>query len=197
MANKKEKPKYELPKITPQKDTKSLMAEASQMLDENIEKEKKLAVKKADNRPSLEFLTYLSALGQGKKVNLQNAYEIQNRIDEYLQLCIQNNVEPNLSQLALALGTTRGNLEKWAVDVERFVDRADVIRAAMTLIDANISTAVQYGDINPLSGIFLLKNWCGYKDNKEVLVAQTSPLGAIEGSKEEMAKKYLESVPED
>jgi hypothetical protein len=36
---------------------------------------------------------------------------------------------------------------------------------------------MQNGKINPVAGIFLSKNWYGYKDAQEIKVEPTSPLG--------------------
>ena len=55
---------------------------------------------------------------------------------------------------------------------------------------------MQNGKINPVSGIFLLKNNWGYRDEKEVTVKPSNGFGA-ETSPEELQKKYIDSIDAD
>lgn len=50
------------------------------------------------------------------------------------------------------------------------------------------------GKINPVSGIFLLKNNHGYTDKQEIEVKAVNTLGE-EGNKEEIAQRYLDALP--
>lgn len=43
---------------------------------------------------------------------------------------------------------------------------------------------VQVGAISPPSGIFLLKNWFGYKDVQDVVVTPKNPLGELQNPEE-------------
>ena len=61
------------------------------------------------------------------------------------------------------------------------------------MLDAQMSDYMQNGKINPVSGIFLMKNNFGYADKTEVVVTPNSPLGA-ETSQKELEDKYMDSV---
>ena len=52
---------------------------------------------------------------------------------------------------------------------------------------------MQNGKINPVAGIFLMKNNMNYTDQQEVILKPDSPLGEA-SSAEDLRKKYLEDV---
>jgi hypothetical protein len=55
---------------------------------------------------------------------------------------------------------------------------------------------MQNGKINPVSGIFLMKNNFGYTDKQEVVLTPNSPLGD-QKSDAELEQKYLDSVADE
>lgn len=63
-----------------------------------------------------------------------------------------------------------------------------------------IEEYMQNGKINPVSGIFLMKNNFGYADKTEVVVTPNNPLGEA-GDRAEIEARYRDSValpePED
>ena len=52
---------------------------------------------------------------------------------------------------------------------------------------------MQNGKINPIAGIFLMRNNMAYEDKVEQVVTVRNPLG-VEASQEELRKKYLDTV---
>lgn len=55
---------------------------------------------------------------------------------------------------------------------------------------------MQTGKINPVSGIFLMKNNFGYADKQEVVLTPNNPLGD-QTTNEELEQRYLESVADE
>ena len=55
---------------------------------------------------------------------------------------------------------------------------------------------MQNGKINPVSGIFLMKNNFGYADKQEVVLTPNNPLGE-QKSNAELEERYLESVADE
>ena len=56
-----------------------------------------------------------------------------------------------------------------------------------------LSDCMQNGKINPVSGIFLLKNNFGYQDKQEVVVTPNNPLG--DGAeRSQLEDKYTDTV---
>ena len=52
---------------------------------------------------------------------------------------------------------------------------------------------MQNGKINPVAGIFLMKNNFGYTDEQKLVVQPEQPLGSVEDPKK-IEEKYAESV---
>ena len=61
------------------------------------------------------------------------------------------------------------------------------------MLNAQMEDYMQNGKINPVSGIFLMKNNMGYQDKQEVVLTPNSPLGD-QTSPEELQQKYIEAV---
>lgn len=55
---------------------------------------------------------------------------------------------------------------------------------------------MQNGKINPVSGIFLMKNNMGYQDKQEYVLTPNNQLGEAT-SAEDLQKKYLEDTAGD
>ena len=51
------------------------------------------------------------------------------------------------------------------------------------------------GKVNPVSGIFLMKNHFGYADKQEVVVSPKNGLGEIENQKQ-LEQRYIEDIVE-
>jgi len=69
----------------------------------------------------------------------------------------------------------------------------DTIKKARDLINAQMEDFMQNGKINPVAGIFLMKNNMNYTDQQEVVLKPDNPLGERKDP-EELRRKYLEDV---
>jgi hypothetical protein len=75
-------------------------------------------------------------------------------------------------------------------------DVSDTLKKTMQLLDLQMVDYMQNGQINPVSGIFLMKNNFGYADKQEVVVTPQSPLGETKDTKE-LEERYVDSVVVD
>ena len=73
---------------------------------------------------------------------------------------------------------------------------ADTLKKAMKVLDLQMVDYMQNGKINPVSGIFLMKNNFGYADKQEVVLTPNNPLGDTKDTKE-LEERYIESVVVD
>ena len=104
-------------------------------------------------------------------------------------------MKPSVTGLALALDIDRVYL--WEIRSGKKGKNpavANTLKRAMTLLDNQMVDYMQNGKINPVSGIFLMKNNFGYADKQEVVVTPNNPL---EGEKDVAAleEQYQASVP--
>ena len=90
--------------------------------------------------------------------------ELESRINEYFQFCAEHQFRPTIQSLCLCLNITRFTLYAWRNGRNCNSERQEIAQRAVALINSFLESAVMCGKINPASGIFFLKNYCGYSD---------------------------------
>lgn len=129
--------------------------------------------------------------------DLKSVEEVTKRIEEYFVICAEDDMKPSVAGLALAMDITKEYL--WEIRVGRKgknPEVANTIKKAMQLLDLQMVDYMQNGKINPVSGIFLMKNNFGYADKQEVILTPNSPLGDTKDTKE-LEERYLDSVVDE
>lgn len=118
--------------------------------------------------------------------------DVQQRIYDYFDWCIEYDTKPSVAALATALGIDRRTLWEWETG-RTFVGthRSELIKHAKSVMNAMMEEMMQTGKINPVVGIFLLKNNMGYKDQSDVVITPNQPLGEMQ-NKEAIEAKYAE-----
>lgn len=167
-------------------------------------------VKKKRTRPDkTEFLTphcepgeistmlrHAVTMMRWPEVDTNDAEQVENRIAQYLDYCMQNDIKPDLSGMALSLGTNRTTLWRWENGVESNKPQAvrNAIKKGREINEYLLVQMMNNGRINPIPAIFLLKNNHQYKDQTDVIVSPGSPLDNL--SNDEARKRYTEALPE-
>ena len=133
------------------------------------------------------------------RVDIQNEEAVWQRSVEYLQACAEDDMKPSITGYALALGYSRSELHRIArgeVYAGKNLASCDTIKKVKALIENQYEAYMQNGKINPVAGIFMLKNnFADYTDKQEIEVKAT-PLGDSV-SREEIAEKYIEGLPDE
>lgn len=153
--------------------------------------DREVTVEPGDNA---RFINHAMRLASLPRVDMDDAEEIAERCNTYFRMATEDNAKPSLAALSLALGVDRNTVYK--VVNGMLPKKSEVVNAlkrAVQLIDMLMVDYMQNGKINPVSGIFIMKNTLGYKDQQEFVVAPAQPLG--EGrDPDELRRRYLESV---
>ena len=95
-----------------------------------------------------------------------------NRITEYLEICIKNNMKPTVEGLSTAFGVDRRTLYKWVHNIDSDslpVNFRVTLKKVYQVLNSNFTDLSINGKINPVISIFLMKNNFGYKDQNEVI----------------------------
>ena len=122
--------------------------------------------------------------------------DVQQRIYDYFDWCIETDSKPSVAALATALGIDRRTLWEWEVGkAYAGTKRASLIKHAKSIMNAMMEEMMQTGKINPVVGIFLMKNNMGYKDQSDVVITPNQPLGEVQ-DKAAIEAKYAE-LPND
>lgn len=122
--------------------------------------------------------------------------DVQQRIYDYFDWCVQTDSKPSVAALATSLGVDRRTLWEWEVGkAHAGTHRAALIKHAKSIMTAMMEEMMLTGKINPVVGIFLMKNNMGYKDQSDVVITPNQPLGEIQ-DKAVIEAKYAE-LPND
>lgn len=129
-------------------------------------------------------------------VNTDNPEEVRERIRTYFEIVSKNDMKPSVAGMALALGIDRRTLWEWATTGRKGKEVTDIIKKGYQILNLLMEDYMQTGKINPVAGIFLMKNNFEYKDQQEMVLTPNNPLGDQKNT-EELRQKYLDSVVVD
>ena len=132
-----------------------------------------------DNR---KYLQHSMVMLDWPDVNVREPEQVKERMGMYFALC--------------AFGVDRKTIWAWANGVDSKTlpaESRNLIRKAYQLLNAQMESYMQNGKINPVAGIFLMKNNMGYADKQEVVLTPNQQLGD-QVPAEDLEKKYLEDV---
>lgn len=148
-----------------------------------------------DNTKSLAHTLEINNLPE---IDTSDPKQITARIGEYFALCVKNDMRPSVAAMALSLGVDRKTLWTWANGEGRGKnsDVRNSVKRAYAALNVMMEDYMQTGKINPVSGIFLMKNNFGYTDKQEVVLTPNNPLGD-QTTNEELEQRYLESVADE
>lgn len=144
---------------------------------EQVVKKKQTRRPRPEQQPQLEpgdntkYINHSLRLADFERVNLKSPEAVNERIRTYFQICAEDDMKPSVVGLALCLGIERGYLWELRTGAKGNVPEvADLLKKAVTILNNQMEDYMQNGKINPVSGIFLMKNHYGYTDKQEVVV---------------------------
>lgn len=169
------------------------------MADE--EKPKQTRPKRSENMKvhldpgdNTKYLCHALAAWDLKKVNTSSEEEVTERSIWYLQHCAEDDMKPTIAGYANALGISRQQLHNICNGLQGSGDAIDTIKKVKGIIEEQMENYMMNGKINPISGIFLLKNnFQGYIDKQEVEIK--APLMGEEPDKDAIAAQYIDALP--
>ena len=110
--------------------------------------------------------------------------ETEEMIYAYFEFCERSSIRPGIESLCLSLHISRTTLFRWNNGQDCSERRKELIQTAKSFIAACLEQYFLSGKINPATGIFLAKNWMGYRDtiSLEESVPQSSVRQAMNAS---------------
>lgn len=128
------------------------------------------------------------------KIDRNDPMAVRERVKQYFEIIAENGSKPTVPSLALAFGIDRRTLLGWVNGAVQITPESQAeLKMAYTIINAEMEGYMMESAINPVSGIFLLKNHFGYTDKTELEVSTTDPLG-VGKSREEINERYMDTV---
>jgi len=126
---------------------------------------------KADiNRKILSHGLQVAALG---KADLKNPADVLDHTTRYFDLCLDNGMKPTIAGYGLALGLGRTYVFEITHNNKDNVcfETVNIVKNACAFINQQMESYMEEGHINPVAGIFLMKNNMGYKDQVDYVVS--------------------------
>ena len=121
-----------------------------------------------------KFLTHDIKIMHLPTVDINNPSDVQQRIDDYFSICAEDDIKPSIASLALAFSVSRFDLYNWVNERVEYIKNTEslhIIKNAYNTINSYYEHMMNNGKINPVAGIFLMKNNMGYKDNTEHVIS--------------------------
>lgn len=151
--------------------------------------DKELIVAPGDN--SKITLHNLKLMNQ-PRIDANDREQVENRILWYFETCLEDDIKPGVAGLCVALGISRQAWQTWGAGTRR--NYTDIVERTRQVMESIMEQYMLSGKINPVTGIFLLKNNFGYADKSEVVLTPNStPLGERQDV-EALKQKYLENT---
>lgn len=139
------------------------------------------------------YLRYALASWDLPPIDISDEKQVEQRIQEYFRYCTEEDRKPNLIGVANWLGIDRSTLNSWKRGEYRTATHSPLIQKVVGTLEEMWVDYMQNGKLNPASGIFLGKNFFGYKDVQDVVVTPNNPIGdAVQ--QQALEDKYLEEV---
>lgn len=151
-----------------------------------------LALDKERRDANVRHIEHAESLAMMPRLEVWDPESIGQRTIEYLNKCKEDGVRVNLSAYALSLGTTPDGLNDLVADKRLSDETRAAVLKGISMVEAIMIEMMMEQRINPVTGIFLLKNHFGYKDQSEI-----SFKGHIETDKKTLQAKYRAVVDDD
>lgn len=117
-----------------------------------------------------KFLTHALTIRNLPEIDTSDPVQVQNRINEYFTLCVQDDVKPTVKGFLNSLRVAKSTLWEWRQGNYRAGTHQAIIVEAYDVLEALWEDYMMNGKINPVSGIFLGKNNFGYQDKQEYVL---------------------------
>lgn len=120
-----------------------------------------------------KYLLHDTKLAALPDIDINNPLQVKNRIEEYFHACAVDDIKPSVASLALSFHVSRFVLFDYVNGRNQTIKNIEslhTIKAAYDRINSYYEHMMNNGRINPVAGIFLMKNNMGYKDNTEYTI---------------------------
>lgn len=130
-------------------------------------------------------------------IDISDIEQVKDRCEWYFDRCIADDIRPSVAGLSNAIGINRTTFFKWCTGEDRRNTHMAYCSRVKNLLSELMEDYMQSGKINPVSGIFLMKNNFGYQDKSEVVVTPNNDRLGDVVSPEELQQKYIEASAGD
>lgn len=150
-----------------------------------VEKQTMGVAKKGDNAKVLKHNLVIAGWDKPEQTSV---IEVRNRIADYFDLCVKQDMAPTLSGLGLAFKVSRFTIQRWANGLDVPHEVAEQFYTAVCTIDADSTQKMVKGMVHPKSGEFIMKNTLGYRDETTVVQEHVERKQTVQEIQQKYAK---------
>lgn len=162
------KPKRGRPRLTPEEKKDRAEKRKTGELPPILRPDSTVQTNKGDNSQYLRHA--LASLGM-PPIDISDARQVEERIQWYFVHCAEDDMKPTVTGLCNALGITRDTLIAWRTGKYREDSHQAIAARAHAVLEELMEHYMQNGKVNPVSGIFLMKNlYSGFSDKQELVL---------------------------
>lgn len=154
---------------------------------------KELTAESGEPGDNSRFIRYALAAWDLPPIDISDPEQVRERIGQYFRHCAENDRKPQIVGMCNWLGISRDTLNQWVRGEYRTATHTDIVKKAVAFIEEMWADYMQSGKLNPATGIFLAKNWYGYKDVADVVVTPNNPLQGMDS--ETARKRLIDAIP--
>jgi len=136
----------------------------------SVRKDHQLQTEQGDNAKILDYTLAVSSL---PAIDINSLEQVKQRIYDFFRISKEHDFKPAIATLALAFGCNRITFFNWITgkyDVIKNRECLNAIKSAYDVINSQYEIYMNTGKINPVAGIFLMKNNMGYKDTTDHII---------------------------
>jgi hypothetical protein len=152
----------------------------------------------AEEGDNKKYLMHSLHMWDWEKPDMTDDKAVRDRVQKYFQLCADDDMKPSVEGLAVAFDVDRKTIVRWVNgEVKSLSNDARLsIKKAYTLLNLQMADYMQNGRINPVAGIFLMKNNMSYADQTEVVLTPNNPTGDATDQRKLEADYIIETTDE-
>ena len=119
------------------------------------------------------MIKYAMAFSALPDVDINDLVQVNQRVTDLFSISAAYDIKPSVAALAMAFHVSRATIFDWLTEKYKSIKNKaclDAIKMAYNQINLLYETYMNCGKINPVSGIFLMKNNMGYKDTTDYII---------------------------
>lgn len=138
-------------------------------------------------------ITFMRMIISEEPLDPHDVEEMERRFSRYLDLCTEYDMKVGNLAAYAAIGISKKQALDWERKVNVNPERSRFIQKVRQICGMYREGLMEDGKVNPVTGIFWQKNYDGLRDQQEMLVTTSNPLGDQKDT-EAIKQKYLDNT---
>jgi hypothetical protein len=123
-----------------------------------------------------KYLNHALVIMEQPPIDIRDPAQVEKRIHWYFEHCANSDMKPTVNGMCNAIGIHRDTLYDWRVGNQRKGTHQEVVMRAYRVLESLWEDYMMNGKINPVSGIFLGKNYWNYADKQEHVITPNTTM---------------------